>query len=97
MENPMLTETIKRTLRFEPYLQFFHRGGIPELAKIRGGTNRLRIEQGRYEKEKVCERICRCCQVEDEFHFMLQCSTYDLRNRGPDLSKRQGEARQFCF
>jgi hypothetical protein len=76
---------IKRTLRFEPYLQFFHRGGIPELAKIRGGTNRLRIEQGRYEKEKVCERICRCCksgQVEDESHFMLQCSTYDdLRNR----------------
>ena len=61
-----------------------HRGGIPELAKIRGGSNRLRIEQGRYEKEQPNERVCRLCangSVEDESHFMLQCSVYDdLRN-----------------
>ena len=44
----------------------------------------MRIEQGRYEKEQVNERVCRLCasgSVEDESHFMLQCSVYDdLRN-----------------
>ena len=34
-------------------------------------------------KEQVNERVCRCCasgEVEDELHFMLQCSVYhDLR------------------
>ena len=71
-------------MKFEPYLQLHHRGGIPELAKIRGGSNRLRIEQGRYEKEQVNERVCRVCasgDVEDEYHFILQCPVYDdLRN-----------------
>jgi hypothetical protein len=75
---------IKKDLRFEPYLQIHHRGGIPELAKIRGGSNRLRIEQGRYEKEQASQRVCRLCangSVEDESHFMLQCPVYDdLRN-----------------
>jgi len=75
---------IKKDLKFEPYLQLHHRGGIPELAKIPGGSSRLRIEQGRYEKEPVNERVCRLCangDVEDESHFMLQCSVYDdLRN-----------------
>ena len=36
---------IKKDLRFEPYLEVYHGGGIPELAKIRGGTNRLRISR----------------------------------------------------
>src|SRR6185312_3022900 len=75
---------IKKDLKFEPYLQLHHRGGVPELAKIRGGSNRLRIEQGRYEKEQVNERVCRLCpsgSVEDEAHFLLQCPVYDdLRN-----------------
>ena len=58
---------------------------IPELVKLRGGTNRLRIEQGRYEKEEVEKRICLFCdekQVEDEKHFMLTCKRYeDLREQ----------------
>jgi hypothetical protein len=70
---------IKKELKFEPYLLFHHRAGIPELAKIRGGSNRLRIEQGRYENEKASERICRLCEngIEDECHFMLHCPIYD--------------------
>lgn len=74
---------MKRTLRVEPFLEVYHRSGIPELVKIRGGTNRLRIEQGRYVKEEVEERVCVFCdakQVEDEKHFMLACKRYeDLR------------------
>jgi hypothetical protein len=72
---------LKRVLRPETFLQCYHRQGIPELVKIRGGTNRLRIEQGRYVKEAVEDRVCLyCCdtkQVEDEYHFMLECKTYD--------------------
>lgn len=76
---------LKRELRTEPFLQSYHRGGIPELVKVRGGSNRLRIEQGRYVKERVEERLCVFCeskQVEDEEHFMLDCEAYkDLRAR----------------
>lgn len=76
---------LKKELRFEPYLAVYHRGGVPELAKIRGGTNRLRVEQGRYLKEALAERVCRCCnkgEVEDECHFMLECTAYDdLRDK----------------
>ena len=48
---------LKKELRTEPYLEVYHLGGIPELAKLRGGTNRLRIEQGRYKKEKIEEYV----------------------------------------
>ena len=49
------------------------------MVKLRGGTNRLRIEKGRYRKEKVEERICLFCEekeIEDEAHFMLTCRAY---------------------
>ena len=70
---------LKTKLKTEPYLEVNHRGGIPELAKLRGGTNRLRIEQGRYVKETIAERKCLCCKrgaVEDEVHFLLMCPSY---------------------
>ena len=76
---------LKTKLRVEPYLEVWHRGGIPELAKLRGGTNRLRIEQGRYVKEAISERKCKFCvsgDVEDESHFMLhvqRTKTLDAR------------------
>lgn len=71
--------TLKKQLRTEPFLKVYDRVGIPELVKIRGGTNRLRIEQGRYKKEERSQRICEYCidqQVEDEEHFMLKCTAY---------------------
>ena len=53
---------------------------------LRGGTNRLRIETGRYKKEPLQKRICNIClssnQVEDEAHFLLECGMYKvLRER----------------
>ena len=43
----------------------------------------LRIEQGRFRKELVAERVCENCEgrhIEDEIHFMLNCAAYsDLR------------------
>jgi hypothetical protein len=75
--------TLKRKLEREPYLEIRNRWGVVELTKIRGGTNRLRIEKGRYQKLPEEERICEFCEkkeVEDETHFILKCPLYtDLR------------------
>ena len=46
---------------------------------LRGGTNDLRIETGRYEKLEVEERICIFCEsgeVEDERHFLCRCEAW---------------------
>ena len=46
---------------------------------MRGGTNKLRIETGRWRGEKREERVCRVClceEVEDEKHFILACPMY---------------------
>ncbi len=55
------------------------------MTRLRSGTNKLRIETGRWKKpkEKESERVCRAClsgEVEDEKHFILSCTYYnDLR------------------
>ena len=70
---------LKPTLRLEPLLDTNHRGGIPELVKLRGGTNRLRIEKGRYTGEAPEDRLCVFCdmrEVESEQHFLLRCKAY---------------------
>ena len=46
---------------------------------LRGGTNCLRIERGRWVGEKVEERVCLVCmsdEVENEQHFVLECPMY---------------------
>ena len=72
--------TLKHKLERETYLELRDRYGAPELTKIRGGSNRLRIESGRYQKIPRELRLCEVCttgQVEDESHFMLECPLYD--------------------
>ena len=51
------------------------------LSRLRSGTNFLRVETGRYEDEKVEDRLCLWCnKVEDEEHFLLDCELYaDIR------------------
>ena len=47
---------------------------------MRGGTNRLRIETGRWRSEREHERVCNVClcdEVENEKHFLLACSMYE--------------------
>ena len=46
---------------------------------LRGGTNYLRIERGRWVGEREEERLCNVClcqEVEDERHFLLACLMY---------------------
>jgi hypothetical protein len=81
---------LKKRLQIENYLLDDKcRYGRYELTKLRGGTNRLRIEKGRYEMNEAGEplppeqRTCQICMsgdVEDESHFLLHCRAYaDLR------------------
>ena len=72
--------TLKHKLEREKYLEVSNRYGAPELTKIRGGSNRLRIETGRWSKIPKEERFCEICvsgEVEDETHFMLFCPAYN--------------------
>ena len=46
---------------------------------MRGGSSWLRIETGRWRKEKRKDRICQVCIgeiVEDEKHYLLECPMY---------------------
>jgi len=72
---------LKNELTFEPYLT----ANLPRydrslLAQIRLGILPLRIETGRFVREKLEDRICQFCdlnEVEDEYHFVFRCPTYN--------------------
>jgi len=74
--------TFKTKLVLENYLlSEKEKQGRYLLTKLRVGTNKLRIETGRWKRpvEKLHERICTQCQngeVEDEKHFLLRCNRY---------------------
>ena len=77
--------TIKHKLEFEPYLNHDNTYARETMTRLRGGTNELRIETGRYpntnrdrrldEEERRC-MLCVSGEVEDERHFVLSCCIY---------------------
>lgn len=70
---------LKNSLELEPYILQFDRERRRHLTMLRGGTNKLRIERGRWRGENEYERVCNVCitqEVEDEKHFILGCSMY---------------------
>ena len=82
----------KREWGFEEYLNVIdNRDKRVLLSKFRMGVCPLRIETGRYEvvsREKKGllpeDRKCLCCsldKVEDEYHFLLQCTAYEARRQ----------------
>jgi hypothetical protein len=71
--------TMKRDLEAEKYLEEGTAQQRRAMVMMRGGTNDLRIETGRYEKLEEEERICIFCQsgeVEDERHFLCRCEAW---------------------
>ena len=83
---------LKTKLCFEhTYLKMRDREARELMTRLRGGTNELRIETGRYaitnrdRPLEAHERRCLICwngEIEDETHFMLNCSVYeDLREK----------------
>ena len=74
-----LYRKIKNSLSIEDYILELSREKRRQLTMMRGGTNYLRIERGRWKGEKREERVCnvRLCEVvEDEKHFLLECPMY---------------------
>ena len=74
----------KKLLKEEEYLKNEDIIGRRMLARIRSGTNKLRIETGRYERPKIEEkfRTCKICmrETENEEHFLIKCPAYnDIR------------------
>eukprot|EP00456_Euglypha_rotunda_P058415 TRINITY_DN4852_c0_g5_i3.p1 TRINITY_DN4852_c0_g5~~TRINITY_DN4852_c0_g5_i3.p1 ORF type:complete len:347 (+),score=-26.07 TRINITY_DN4852_c0_g5_i3:97-1041(+) len=53
--------TLKDRLEIESYLHDLRRDEYRQFAMLRGGTNHLRIERGRWEGETVEERKCLVC------------------------------------
>jgi hypothetical protein len=77
---------LKNELSFETYLAHDDRQAREVMTRLRGGTNELRIEIGRYpntnrdRRLEVHERRCLLCmsgEIEDEKHFVMQCGVYD--------------------
>ena len=82
---------IKMDLTMEKYLESEDIRGRKLMAKLRSGTNSLRIEIGRREGLSSGERKCwfGCDSTEDEEHFLLDCWLYsDFRK---DLVREVGE------
>ena len=68
--------------KFQPYLDILSVSKYRVyLSRLRLSSHRLNIEAGRWNKPvrtPVNERICNVCQIlEDEYHFVLECSLYD--------------------
>ena len=73
--------TFKSQFSSETYINSLKFQERQALAKFRTSAHTLEIERGRYTVPKtlVCNRICRQCNdglVEDEQHFLLECSNY---------------------
>ena len=83
---------LKFVLEREEYLETVtDREERRRMTALRGGTNPLRIEIGRWKGEQLQDRTCTLCakgEVEDEAHVLLDCSTYE-RERSEMFSKIQ--------
>ena len=77
--------TFKTEFKTEKYLLLnLSRKERSLMAQLRYGILLLRIETCRYVGESPDERLCKLCDgpaIEDEKHFLLNCSFYnDIRN-----------------
>ena len=79
---------IKQTLTFEQYLNSKDRQAR-QMTRLRGGTNELRIETGRYPITNLTGRSRR--EIEDESHFVVDCAFYDdLREKFNNVLMKEG-------
>ena len=70
---------IKQNFGIEPYLEQLSDRHLRKcLSSFRISAHRLRIERGRYYREKPEERLCNSCnQIENEIHFLCECHKYN--------------------
>ena len=90
-----LYRKLKNRLVIEDYVVELEREKRRQLTMLRGGTNKLRIETGRWRREKEPERVCNVClceDVEDEKHFLLACPRY-VRERARMFARIREECK----
>ena len=78
-------QTFKKGYQLEKYLNVIKNFSQRRTyTRFRISNHKLEIEYGRYQNTPRDERICKNCnlqEVEDEFHFSLECQKYEtLRN-----------------
>ena len=72
----------KKEQGFEKYLADIKNTNVRKnVTKYRLSNHKLMIEVGRHQKIDAEQRFCPFCPnaVEDEFHFLLYCPTYDIQ------------------
>ena len=73
---------LKSSYELEKYLLTSdnHRLEVSTFVKIQISAHTLFIEEGRYTKTPLEQRICRLCKssVEDEIHFVVKCCKLDI-------------------
>ena len=90
MENStslILYKNYKLTFELETYLCFLPMKFRVALTRFRLAAHSLRIVTGRFAQNReerhvrICN-LCRCADVEDEYHFLLICPVYgDIRKK----------------
>ena len=69
----------KSDLLLEDYVKYHMQTEPISICAISVKYVPLYIETGRYDNTLVANRICKLCDshaIEDEFHFLMQCSRY---------------------
>ena len=91
----------KKDLTFEKYLENKDIQGRKLMAKLRSGTNNIRIETGRREGLNSADRKCwfGCDSTEEEAHFLLDCWIYnDIREvMIAEVGKKEFEQRGLAL
>jgi len=94
-----LYRTLKFNLHQEEYLHVIKdREERRLITALRVGTNVLAVETGRWKGEALEERTCSACatgNIENELHFLLDCSAYERERRR--LYQRIRTATDFDF
>ena len=75
-----LYSRIKTRLQLEDYVVELDREKRRQLTMIRGGTNYLRIETGRWVGEREPERLCKMCLCEEVERKTLSISMSHIEN-----------------
>lgn len=89
----------KKEYNMENYLLICKSKQCREFSKLRISAHQLRVETGRYTRPHKIHLENRTCllsktdNVEDEKHFLLSCSTYDVERR--ELFTKLSQYTQF--
>ena len=90
------------TYKVAPYIEgVASRSQLRNLANLRTGSHRLRVETGRWERPAVRrdQRLCQRCdlgEVDDEHHMVFRCTALqELRQQHARLFGVSGDLRSF--